>query len=116
MPGFDRTGPWGLGPMTGWGRGRCGPSGMGAGRRAGGTWFGPGGRGRGRRHWYWAAGASRWGQGWFAAPWQPYHGPGYPTQDEMAILRQEAAWLKEELAEVEERLRELESGSGKQEQ
>jgi hypothetical protein len=24
MPGFDRTGPMGGGPMTGWGRGYCG--------------------------------------------------------------------------------------------
>lgn len=26
MPGFDRTGPWGEGPRTGWGMGRCAPS------------------------------------------------------------------------------------------
>jgi len=24
MPGFDRTGPWGMGPGTGWGLGPCG--------------------------------------------------------------------------------------------
>ncbi len=24
MPGFDRSGPWGEGPMTGWQRGYCG--------------------------------------------------------------------------------------------
>jgi hypothetical protein len=25
MPGMDGTGPWGMGPMTGGGRGRCNP-------------------------------------------------------------------------------------------
>jgi hypothetical protein len=58
----------------------------------------------------------RRGGGWFAATWQPYHDPGYPSQDETAFLRQEAAWLKEELAAIEQRLTELESRSGKQEQ
>jgi hypothetical protein len=26
MPGFDGTGPSGMGPMTGWGQGYCNPS------------------------------------------------------------------------------------------
>jgi hypothetical protein len=39
MPGFDRTGPRGAGPRTGWGRGPCG-GGFGRG-------FGAGFRGRG---------------------------------------------------------------------
>lgn len=25
MPAFDGSGPWGQGPMTGWGRGGCAP-------------------------------------------------------------------------------------------
>ena len=33
MPGFDGTGPMGMGPMTGGGRGFCSPSGIGAGLR-----------------------------------------------------------------------------------
>ena len=33
MPGFDRTGPMGMGPMTGGGRGFCNPRGVGAGLR-----------------------------------------------------------------------------------
>lgn len=32
MPAFDGTGPMGMGPMTGWGRGRCAGAG-GAARR-----------------------------------------------------------------------------------
>ena len=42
MPGFDRTGPRGMGPMTGGGRGFCSPWGMGA----------PYGRGRGMPYRY----------------------------------------------------------------
>ncbi|MGM0401561.1 MAG: DUF5320 domain-containing protein [Chloroflexota bacterium] len=69
MPGFDRTGPTGQGPMTGGARGLCNPSAatnrpygvarprarffprlFGAARSRGGRGFrGRGGRGRGRR-------------------------------------------------------------------
>ena len=35
MPGFDGTGPRGMGPMTGGGRGFCSPWGIGAAFRAG---------------------------------------------------------------------------------
>ena len=57
MPGYDRTGPMGAGPMSGWGQGYCGGSAA-VGRRAawGGQWAGRGfgrgagcGRGRGGR-------------------------------------------------------------------
>jgi len=48
MPGFDRTGPAGMGPMTGGGRGFCGPAGAGLRR------FYPGYRGFGlRQRGYW---------------------------------------------------------------
>ena len=42
MPRFDKTGPFGFGPRTGWG---CGPCGMGLGRRGYGMGQGYGGRG-----------------------------------------------------------------------
>ena len=63
MPGGDRTGPRGLGPMTGRGAGYCGgyerpgftnPA-PGYGMRFGGR-FGGWGGGRGWRHWYYATG------------------------------------------------------------
>ena len=47
MPGFDQTGPRGVGPMTGRGMGRCG-DGMPRGRPFFGRGFG-GSPGRGRR-------------------------------------------------------------------
>lgn len=55
MPRMDQTGPQGLGPMTGGGRGRC----------AGGEGRGRGsyGRGRGMRHEYHATGLTGWERG-----------------------------------------------------
>lgn len=106
MPGFDRTGPAGMGPRTGWGRGFCGPTG---GRRAFGAGFGWGGRGRGWRHRFWATGFPRWGRGWFEGT---DFAPSYAREDEMAVLKEQSAWLTEELEAIEQRLRELETRQG----
>ena len=113
MPGFDGTGPAGMGPMTGWGRGLCGSRGYyGAGPRFWG--YGRGG-GRGWRHRYWATGMPGWGgmyppsPGGYYGPWEPYYGPTYSREDELAGLREEAAWLKEELDAIEQRLKEIET-------
>ncbi len=107
MPGFDGTGPAGMGPMTGWGRGLCTAYGRRVGRRAFGPGLGWGGRGRGWRHRFWATGSPGWGGGWFRGP---YYEPDYYTgEDEMAVLKEQAGWLKEELEAIEQRLSELES-------
>ena len=42
MPGFDRTGPMGAGPMTGGARGLCNPATAGAVRAYGGYGYGRG--------------------------------------------------------------------------
>ena len=52
MPGFDATGPRGMGPGTGWGRGTCGAGLRRAAGRVGRVWprrlgWGPRGPGRG---------------------------------------------------------------------
>ena len=107
MPGFDRTGPFGAGPGSGWGRGPCG-----AGRRRGGgrIW----GRGFGR-------GAGGYGQGRFAGGPRGGFGPrrfgpfgsggaaqyGAPP-DEATALQEEEAYLKSQLEAVQQRLSELE--------
>ena len=114
MPGLDRTGPAGMGPMTGWGRGLCGQYGGRVGRRFFGPWSAWGGRGRGWRHRYWANAMPGWGR-MCPPPWGEYYGPAYPQEDELAALKEEAAWLKEELNAVEERLRDLESRQGDEE-
>lgn len=104
MPAGDRTGPMGMGPMTGRGAGYCGGqgspgwgSGAGFGRgygRGGGFGFrgGFGGRGRGMRGGY---------------GWGPV-GPGAaPAMDEDAALRQRADLLQAELDAVRRRLDDL---------
>lgn len=109
MPRFDRTGPAGMGPMTGWGRGRCTPYGRRLGRQAFGAGFGWGGRGRGWRHWNWGYGPPRWGRGGFAPFQEPYYENFYTRDEEMAILKEDSARLKEELNAIEQRLGELEA-------
>jgi len=100
MPGYDRTGPAGAGPMTGWGRGRCrgaapdamGPVGRGFGRGGG---FGRRGGGRG---WGWRA-------GWTASP-----AAGYPVPAEAPAETDagEASALRAALADIQRRLAALE--------
>ena len=109
MPRLDRTGPAGMGPMTGWGRGRCTAYGRRGGRRPFGPWFGRGGGGRGWQHWHWGYGSPRWEGGGFPPFQEPYYENFYTRDEEMAILKEDAARLKEELSAVEERLGELES-------
>jgi len=86
MPGFDGTGPRGMGPMTGGGRGFCSPGGTRAARRPYG----------GRR---WA------GYGY------PF-GPVPPREQEVDFLREEAQSLRRALEEIDARLKEL-SGEAK---
>jgi hypothetical protein len=83
MPGFDRTGPMGRGPRSGWGRGLCGTY------TGQGPAFGGRGRGFGRRCW---------------APW----GYGAADIDERRLLQEEMAALKGEKEALERRLAELE--------
>jgi hypothetical protein len=117
MPGFDRTGPAGMGPRTGWGRGLCGSRGYyGGGQRFWGYGRGYGrGWGRGWRHRYWATGMHGWGpmypppRGGYYGPWEADYDQPYSQEGELAALKEEAAWLKEELNAVEERLGELEA-------
>ncbi|MFC1905207.1 DUF5320 domain-containing protein [Chloroflexota bacterium] len=87
MPGFDRTGPAGMGPMTGGRRGFCSPWGV-----------------RGAVHTY------------SHANWNPYHfssygsGTFYPqmTRDqEFEFLKSQAIAMKRQLNDIETRVKEL---------
>mgnify|MGYP001242942398 CR=1 FL=1 len=124
MPGGDRTGPLGEGPMTGRAAGFC-TGGPVAGFAARGGWghgagFGPGrgggwGRGRGGRgggwgfrHGYRATGLPGWAR-WGSAPLPaPYDDPAYEKQD----LTGEAEILRRRLAAIETRLADLDEGNG----
>ena len=80
MPARNGTGPLGMGPMTGWGRGWCG-----------------GGRGMGRGF----AGYGRFGMGQgFGGVWAA---PVTPEMEEQA-LRQEMEMLRSRMDELQARL------------
>lgn len=120
MPAGDRTGPMGMGPMTGRGAGYCAGyeapgyahpwprMGMGWGRGRGGGWgpWGGGwGRGRGWRHSYYATGRPFWARyGYGPAP----YGAAPTAEDEVAYLRTQAEWLRETLEVITSRIEELE--------
>ena len=94
MPGFDGTGPRGMGPMTGGGRGLCNPRGMRASRRGGAY------------------------RGYPGTPYPPYGGsapvasygynPGMTAGQEMESLRSQAQAMAERLEQIQKRLQELE--------
>ncbi|MBE0479995.1 MAG: DUF5320 domain-containing protein [Dehalococcoidia bacterium] len=91
MPGFDGTGPMGMGPMTGGGRGFCSPWGLGAARRYG---------------------SRRWPG--YAYPYyapQPFLPGAVPPRmsrgQEMDFLKDEAESLRRTLEDIDARIKEL---------
>ncbi|MEW6367689.1 MAG: DUF5320 domain-containing protein [Acidobacteriota bacterium] len=123
MPRGDRTGPVGMGPMTGRAAGYCAGLGVpgysnpapgrmfraGVGMGGGGLGRGFGGGGRGWRHWFHATGLPGWMRfgGWAA----PYAKPD--RESERRTLRNEAQALKATLDSIQSRLSELEAGPDK---
>ena len=124
MPRGDRTGPAGMGPMTGRGLGGCSVGeqamagnfvrgfGYGAGR-GGRGYFGQGRgfRGRGWRNWFNATGLpgqARAGVG-FAGP----VGPTVTAEQELEGLKQQADFLQNSLSQISERIGQLEKESDK---
>jgi len=120
MPGGDRTGPMGMGPMTGRGAGYCGGSpapgfmNRGFGGGFGGGWFGRGrGGGRGWRNWFHATGMTGWQRAATASPWGgAYAQPFVPTAaagaQELDAMRGQAEYLAGALEEVKNRIDQLE--------
>ena len=125
MPGGDRTGPAGMGPMTGRGAGFCagfgvpgfmnrlfGPGffGWGRGRRGGG---------RGWRNMFYATGLTGWQRaalGWPAWGFGGPHLPGQaapfgavpPTKEqELQWLKRQAEFLSRSLEDIQKRIDEL---------
>lgn len=94
MPGFNRRGPEGMGPMIGGGRGLCNPASRSFFCR-GFSAFGGRGSGRGM-----GLGLRGWGRnrGSFS----------YDSNQEETALRSEAEMLKNELKAVEKRINDLE--------
>jgi hypothetical protein len=90
VPGFDGTGPMGMGPMTGGGRGLCSPWGIGAAARM----YGFSGR-MPYAHPYYGA----YGFGPFATR--------ITREQELEFLKSEAEALRDDLKEVEARIGQL---------
>jgi hypothetical protein len=126
MPWGDRTGPWGMGPRTGWGMGYCSgydmpgyanPYNPGGGRWGGrGRGWGRGfgrGRGYGRMRWAYPAVPVSYGPG---LAYEPYYGePARPTaEQEKAYLEKLSKSLEEQLSEIKDRLKELASKKPKE--
>lgn len=117
MPGGDRTGPAGQGPMTGRAAGYC------AGYPAPG-YLNPGGRfpgrgafsGRGRgmmhRNWYYATGLPGWARYDTGFPAGDMGTVSYPGEvepaEEKEILAGQADYLKQQLEDIQKRLSDLE--------
>jgi hypothetical protein len=110
MPGGDRTGPMGGGPMTGWGRGACGSAeswrftGGGVAGRGRAFRFGGGGSGRGWQHRFWSRGRQAWlreDPGFW-----PYAG-SETAETERDWLERRAEAIEVEKAEIAVRLKQL---------
>jgi hypothetical protein len=109
MPGGDRTGPMGVGPMTGRGAGFCAGYGVpgytNPGYGAGGAVFGGRG-GRGRRNRFFATGVPgwRWFAGNFMPGWTAFSGQPETSQNEMEVLKGQAQYLENGLKELQARM------------
>ena len=110
MPGGDRTGPMGAGPMSGRGAGYCAgfnqPGYMSPGFRGRGAGFGGGGGGRGRRNRLWATGMPGWMRfgGGLQAP--PVKASGDAERD---LLLRQSEILQQQLDVLQQRLEALAS-------
>jgi len=109
MPGGDRTGPRGQGPMTGRGLGLCRGAGEGGppARYYGSTRAFGAGCGRGWRHWYHATGFPGWaraGRGGFGAVGYSMWAP----EEELTNLKDYTRGLEEALNATRARMAELE--------
>jgi hypothetical protein len=123
MPGGDRTGPAGLGTMTGRAAGFCvGYPVPGYMNPVGGRgYWGRGfrGGGRGWRNWYYATGLPGWQRVGYGIPAfggvNPYAYSGVPfaqgltTQQELDSLKSQAEYLEDTLVDIRKRIEELEN-------
>ena len=123
MPGGDRTGPAGMGPMTGRAAGFCaGYSAPGYMNPVGGRgywgWGRGGGWGRGRgRGFGWARAGYDW-PAWGGAVNQYAYGgaPSAPimtAEQELGGLKQQADYFQDTLGEIKKRIEQLEAESKK---
>ena len=94
MPGFDGTGPRGMGPMTGGGRGFCSPWGIGAASRSYGV---PPRLGYGYPY---------YGAGQVAPGAMPF-APQMSREQELDFLKKQAQAMRGQLEQIESRIQQL---------
>jgi hypothetical protein len=88
MPGFDGTGPRGMGPMTGGGRGFCSPWGIGTAYRSYGM-------------------APEVGYGYRAAWGFSPFAPTMTKEEELSWLKSQSQVMKGQLKQIETRIKQL---------
>jgi hypothetical protein len=123
MPGGDRTGPTGMGPMTGRAAGFCaGYPAPGYANHVVGCGYGGWGRGggRGRRNWFYTTGLPGWVRAGYGVPaWggavnpntygeMPF-APGLSARQQIDVLKGQAEYLEDSLDGIRKRIEELES-------
>ena len=113
MPGGDRTGPWGMGPMTGRAAGFCAGYAMpGYANPRFARWCVPRfGGGRGWRNMYYATGLPGWLRAGYLPAWgMPPSSPYWTLspEQETEMLKQQAKVLSDQLAAINERIAKLE--------
>jgi hypothetical protein len=118
MPGFDRTGPTGAGPMTGGARGRCNPATAGTiPAYAGGYGYGRGlGLRRGFRGGFGPGAGRRRGYSSSCAWYPPGANAVYAAEaaNEMEMLKAEANYLEKSLDVINTRIDALEKKSAEE--
>jgi hypothetical protein len=109
MPGFDRSGPMGAGPMTGGRRGIYGGAGAATHLPAYGGGYGYG-RGMGFRRGYGRGRGYGFGPAFGGVPYPQASGTGYPASntDELKMLRANADAMRQSLDSIQRRIAELE--------
>ncbi len=108
MPGFDGTGPRGMGPMTGGGRGFCSSWGIGTALAGYGT---PPRVGYGYPY-YGGAGAAYPSYGApTSAPWAAPFAPQMTREQELDFLKNQAQAMRGQLEQIEGRIQQLGSES-----
>jgi len=105
MPGFDGTGPRGMGPMTGGGRGFCSPWGIGAALRGYGilprTGYG--------YPYYAGAAPYPFYEAPITTPGAAPFAPQMTPEQELDFLKNQAQTMKGQLEQIEARISELEA-------
>jgi len=108
MPGFDRNGPMGAGPMTGGARGYCNPANAGIPRPFQGRGF----YGRGFRRGFGMFSMERGaGRKFNIDPLYYAYGKPITKEDELEWLSEQSASLKSELDKINSRINELKKES-----